>query len=110
MKANMGTKPRPPSADVEKGEIGEIDTRAPFESVKAAVSLFGEVRFSSDKSAARKPKAPQAEVIKLLYLSKLSAPPPPPPPPPSPFFFFFFFPVFFLVFGVCFFMIGKIQR
>ncbi|KAG0520694.1 hypothetical protein BDA96_08G096100 [Sorghum bicolor] len=63
MKANMGTKPRPPSADVEKGEIGEIDTRAPFESVKAAVSLFGEVRFSSDKSAARKPKAPQAERV-----------------------------------------------
>jgi len=59
----MGTKPRPPSADVEKGEIGEIDTRAPFESVKAAVSLFGEVRFSSDKSAARKPKAPQAERV-----------------------------------------------
>ncbi|PWZ32873.1 hypothetical protein Zm00014a_010538 [Zea mays] len=63
MKANMGTKARPPSADAEKGEIGEIDTRAPIQSVKAAVSLFGEVRFSSDKSAERKPKAPQTERV-----------------------------------------------
>ena len=35
-----------------KGEVGEIDTRAPFESVKAAVNLFGEVAISKDKVAA----------------------------------------------------------
>ncbi|KAF1867143.1 hypothetical protein Lal_00049571 [Lupinus albus] len=31
------------------GEVGEIDTRAPFHSVKAAVSLFGEVAVSRDR-------------------------------------------------------------
>ncbi|WVY92611.1 hypothetical protein V8G54_031699 [Vigna mungo] len=30
-------------------EVGEIDTRAPFQSVRAAVSLFGEVAVSKDK-------------------------------------------------------------
>uniref|UniRef100_A0ACD5W5W3 Uncharacterized protein n=1 Tax=Avena sativa TaxID=4498 RepID=A0ACD5W5W3_AVESA len=52
----MGTKS--PSADPEK-----IDTRAPFESVKAAVTLFGEVRFSSDRYATRRGQAPQAERV-----------------------------------------------
>lgn len=69
----MGTKARPLSVDADKGEIGEIDTRAPFESVKAAVSLFGEVKVSSDISAARKPKVPQAEVIKHFFV-KVVAP------------------------------------
>ncbi|CAL0307279.1 unnamed protein product [Lupinus luteus] len=33
----------------KSGEVGEIDTRAPFHSVKAAVSLFGEVAVSRDR-------------------------------------------------------------
>ncbi|KAJ1400365.1 WEB family [Sesbania bispinosa] len=37
-----------------RGEVGEIDTRAPFQSVKAAVSLFGEVAVSRDIYAVKR--------------------------------------------------------
>lgn len=37
-----------------RGEVGEIDTRAPFQSVKAAVSLFGEVAFGRDRFAIKR--------------------------------------------------------
>lgn len=36
----------PKSLGSPRAEVGEIDTRAPFQSVKAAVSLFGEVAVS----------------------------------------------------------------
>ena len=59
----METKAGQNGTDLPKAEI---DTRAPFKSVKAAVSLFGEVAFTSDRSTVRKPKPPPPEVYALL--------------------------------------------
>lgn len=46
-----------------KPEVGEIDTSPPFQSVKAAVSLFGEGAFSGERPIHKKPKAYSAERV-----------------------------------------------
>lgn len=60
----MGIKTQENSTDSPKAVVvGEIDTRAPFQSVRAAVSLFGEGALVNNKTALKKPKPLLTEVF-----------------------------------------------
>ncbi|KAJ9182508.1 hypothetical protein P3X46_006495 [Hevea brasiliensis] len=59
----MGAKEHQSATDSPKVEVGEIDTSAPFQSVKDAVTLFDEGTFSGEKPAIRKAKPHSAERV-----------------------------------------------
>lgn len=70
----MVAKDRQSKTDSPKVEVGEIDTRAPFQSVKDAVNLFGEGAFSGEKLTIKKIKPHSTDVCLCSFFSSIFVP------------------------------------
>lgn len=64
----MVAKDRQNTKGSPKVEVGEIDTRAPFQSVKDAVNLFGEGAFSGERPAIKRSIKPHSAEVLLIMV------------------------------------------
>lgn len=68
--ATLGSPRTPRGPSSPSTAVGEIDTRAPFQSVRAAVNLFGDVASPKNKPAlVKKTKTAEEVIIKVLNLN-----------------------------------------